>query len=145
MRVFDQTKSYEIFSYDEKYGRLVEDVIVKVSHPKVEAKSGIGHYKETHYQNGGCDREWVWDVPPTAEVAAWDEYENVLVYIPYTAEELKEIRVSEIKSRLSDLSEDFAQAFAGAQIYDLDERKKEFANLHNELRSLLGKLPRIYN
>lgn len=56
----------------------------------------------------------------------------------------KQIRGSEIRRRLDELSNDFVQAFAGAYIPDLDERKKEFAELHNELRLLLGKPNRIY-
>lgn len=49
-----------------------------------------------------------------------------------------------IKSRLSALSEDIIQYQCGAIILDIDERKKEFAELHNELRGYLGKTPRTY-
>jgi hypothetical protein len=45
---------------------------------------------------------------------------------------------------LSQLREDFVQSWAGAYIADIEERKKEFADLHNELRSILGKTPRVY-
>jgi hypothetical protein len=57
---------------------------------------------------------------------------------------LQERRIAKIKERLSQLSEDFVQSWAGAQIADIDARKREFADLHNELRGLLGKEPRIY-
>ena len=66
------------------------------------------------------------------------------LYIPFTEEQLRSKRIVEIKARLSQLSEDFTQAWAGAQISDIDARKREFADLHNELRGLLGKEPRIY-
>lgn len=56
----------------------------------------------------------------------------------------KQIRGSEIRRRLDELSNDFVQAFAGAYIADLDERKREFAELHNELRAIMGKMPRSY-
>ena len=49
-----------------------------------------------------------------------------------------------INSRLNELSHDFVQAQLGARFDDLEERKAEFISLHNELRELLGKEPRIY-
>ena len=53
-------------------------------------------------------------------------------------------RISEIKPRLEQLSQDLIQAQAGAVFEDLEERKLEFQTLHNELRILLGKEPRKY-
>ena len=53
-------------------------------------------------------------------------------------------RIKEIKTRLEQLSQDFVQLLVGAEFEDLEERKKEFQFLHNELRELLGKEPRIY-
>lgn len=73
-----------------------------------------------------------------------DENEEYLLCVPYDAKELRQKRIFEIKSRLESLSQDFAQAFAGAHIEDMEKRKNEFAALHNELRELLGKTPRIY-
>jgi hypothetical protein len=49
-----------------------------------------------------------------------------------------------IKNRLNELSEDIIQYQCGALIMDIDERKREFAALHNELRNILGKEPRVY-
>ena len=57
----------------------------------------------------------------------------------------KQQRIAEIKPRLEQLSQDLIQAQAGAIFDDLEERKQEFQSLHNELRILLGKLPREYN
>ena len=73
-----------------------------------------------------------------------NEKEEYMLCVPYTEEELTEIRSSQIKERLSELSQDFTQAWAGAYFPDLDKRKREFASLHNELRVLLGKEPRLY-
>ena len=56
----------------------------------------------------------------------------------------KQQRISEIKPRLEQLSQDLIQAQAGAVFEDLEERKAEFQELHNELRTLLGKEPREY-
>ena len=56
----------------------------------------------------------------------------------------KNIRISEIKTRLEQLSQDIIQSLAGAEFEDMAERQKEFKTLHNELRILLGKEPRKY-
>ena len=66
----------------------------------------------------------------------------------YNARKLAESnaeRIIEIKERLNELSQDFIQVQVGAEFDNLEERKAEFRNLHNELRVLLGKEPRIYN
>ena len=65
----------------------------------------------------------------------------------YNARKQKEkglARIAEIKPRLEQLSQDLIQAQAGAVFEDLEERKAEFQELHNELRTLLGKEPREY-
>ena len=56
----------------------------------------------------------------------------------------KEKREEKIKSRLNNLTEDFIQVLCGAVFEDIEERKQEFRTLHNELRVLIGKEPRIY-
>lgn len=53
-------------------------------------------------------------------------------------------KIINIQSRLNELSQDFVQASLGAEFSDLEERKNEFKTLHNELRALLGKEPRVY-
>ena len=52
-------------------------------------------------------------------------------------------RVGEIKRRLRALSEDLVQAMAGEIVPDLDARRAEFVALHNELRRMEGKEPRL--
>ena len=53
-------------------------------------------------------------------------------------------RIAEIKQRLDELNKDFIQYYLGAVISNIEEKKIEFISLHNELRELLGKEPRIY-
>ena len=56
----------------------------------------------------------------------------------------KILKIYSLRERLSQLSQDFVQAMAGAHFEDLEERKAEFQTLHNELRVLEGKEPREY-
>ena len=53
------------------------------------------------------------------------------------------MRIGEIKRRLRALSEDLVQVLAGEEIPDIEERRAEFVALHNELRVLEGKEPRL--
>ncbi len=57
-------------------------------------------------------------------------------------EESKAIRIIEIKERLTSISEDLIQDLVGEIVDDLQTKKIEFINLHNELRMLLGKQPK---
>ncbi len=54
-------------------------------------------------------------------------------------EEIKQNRIEEIKNKLTELNYDFMQYFSGEEINDIEKRKQEFIELHNELRELLGK------
>ena len=56
-----------------------------------------------------------------------------------TEEELKEMRIYEIQQRLVELDQDIVQDIAGEVVPNIEERKAEFIDLHNELRTLLGK------
>lgn len=74
----------------------------------------------------------------------WKDENGELVAVEHiqTEEEKKNLRISEIRSRLTSLTQDFVQADCGEIIDDIEERKAEFVSLHNELRVLLGKEPR---
>jgi hypothetical protein len=144
MRVFDESKTREIHYYDTELGTLRPDKLLKKHHEAVSAISEVVDFVEERHPNGGVSRIPRVIVPAVPSKPAWDEYEDILVYVPFTQKELDEKRAGEIKDRLSQLSEDFAQAYAGAQIPDIELRKREFADLHNELRVMLGKNPRIY-
>lgn len=81
----------EIFSPDLSLGRVVPDKRLVAHHPAVEAVPDVWHYEViATYPNGGQDLEKVVDVPGVPAVEAWDEYEDILRYIPYTPEELAE-------------------------------------------------------
>lgn len=53
-------------------------------------------------------------------------------------------KISSNLKRMDELSKDFIQAYVGASIPDIDIKKQEFVRLHNEVRSLTGKEPRVY-
>lgn len=80
-------------------GRLTADKVVKAHHAAqaaVEAVAEQWHYEIiAQYPNGGKDVRKVVDVPGVeAQEAtdAWDEYEDILRFTPYTEEELAAIQ-----------------------------------------------------
>lgn len=93
MRIFDETKTYEISeSYiDLETGYLKNDTRFVAHHPAVKGQAERGHYEVTAtYPNGGTDNKWVIDVPFVAPQEAYDEYEDIQVYVSYTAEEIEQ-------------------------------------------------------
>ncbi len=117
MRILDEN-GVEIQSADYDKGYLKEDRILAARHDAVEAVEEQGHYETTaEYPNGGRDVEWVVDVPGIEAREAWDEYEDILRYIPYTAEELAEIErqkaIPTAEERIAELEEALALLLSG--------------------------------
>ena len=91
MRILD-INGVEITNPDYSLGHLVEEKILKAHHEAVEAVEEQGHYEVVaEYPNGGKDVAWVVDIPGVEAREAWDEYEDIHRFIPFTAEELAEI------------------------------------------------------
>ena len=88
MRILDEN-NVELQSPDLSKGRLVEERLFISHHPAVEAVAEQWHYETAAvYENGGRDVKKVIDIPGVEAKDAWDEYETVQRYIPYTDEEL---------------------------------------------------------
>ena len=101
MRVFNKEKTYELFSYDLEKGYLVADKLFIKHHPAVIGNSGKFHFVvEKTYPNGGKDMKKVWDIEPVKAKEAYDEYEDIQVYIPYSQKELAEIEIKQLKDKL---------------------------------------------
>ena len=103
MRIFDETKSYEIFNPDLEHGYLRIDNMVVKSPPYQPRVAEIGHYETiATYANGGKDVSWVVDVEGRAEREAYDEIEEIQVYVPYTEKQLAERKIAKLKEMLAD-------------------------------------------
>lgn len=102
MRIFDETKKNELKEYDLEKGYLKPEKILVASHPAVEAVMSEGHYKVVkEYPNGGKDVEWIVDVPEVEAKEAWDEYEDIQVYVPFSEAELAEVEIRGLKQELN--------------------------------------------
>ena len=105
MRIFDETKTYEISEshIDLEKGYLKNDKRFVAHHDAVKEQFEEGHYEVVKtYDNGGQDMEWVTDVPYVAPQEAYDEYEDIQVYVPYTDEQLAKIEINSLKRNLAE-------------------------------------------
>ena len=100
MRILDEN-NVEITSPDLSLGHLVEEEVFVAHHPAVEAVREQWHYETVYeYLNGGKDVVKVIDVPGVEAKDAWDEYETILRYVPYTEEELAALEEARNKPTL---------------------------------------------
>lgn len=112
-RVFNQDKTQELTEYDLSIGRLEEDKLIIAHHEAIEGRTveenvaaaqadgktvkqikGVWYIVTAAYENGGED---ISKVLPTEHKDAWDEYEDIYVYILYTQEELTENEKNKIR------------------------------------------------
>lgn len=102
MRIFD-INDVELREYDKTKGSLKEDRRFVKHHEAIEAVKEQGHYNPIKvFPNGGRTVEWVVDVPGVKAKEAWDEYEDILRFIPFTEAELASNRIAELKQMLRD-------------------------------------------
>ena len=102
MRVFDESKNNELHEYDLEKGYLKNDKLLVKHHEAVEAVAEKGHHEVVReYPNGGKDVAWVVDVPAVEAKPAWDEWEDVQIFVPYTEKELAALEVGELKRQLA--------------------------------------------
>lgn len=101
-RVFNQDKTIELTNeqIDYDYGQLVEDRLFIAHHEAIAEVQEQSHVEViAEYDNGGQDIVTVIDVPYVKACDAYDEYEDILVYIAHSGEEL--IKAKERKYKAS--------------------------------------------
>lgn len=106
MKIYNKEKTKVLENPDRDLGYLINDKLT-IHHDAVEGVQEQGHYNViAEYPNGGKDVEWVVDVPGVEAKEAYDETEEILVYIPYTEVELQKVsaqkRIRELKKFLAD-------------------------------------------
>ena len=128
MKVYNREKTEVLETYDLTKGFLKTDKILKVHHEavsvvpavtvasKIEAirtnggkvieVDGIHYEVVKEFSNGGRTLEEIEETPSVPKQEAYDEYEDIMVYIPYTEQEIKAQektkKVAECKQYLAD-------------------------------------------
>lgn len=150
MRIFNDQKTYEILNPDLTKGRLIEDRLLLKTLPAVEYVEEQGHFETiAEYPNGGKDVKWIVDAPAIFAKDAEDVYEEIQIYVPFTAEEIDkqnksriEEQITYLKQQLTPLNEKLLQDAAGEEVPSLEFFKEEFRRVHGEIRRLQEKEPR---
>lgn len=104
MRIIDE-QGIELQEQDIDYsqGYIEEEEILVAHHEAIEAVEEQGHWEtEAEYPNGGKDVAWVVDVPGVKAKDAWDEYETVLRFKHYSAQEIAEQEIEQLKAQLKE-------------------------------------------
>lgn len=141
MRIFDE-KNNLLEKVDESKGYLKRDSLFLCRHEAVEAIPTQGHYETVkEYPNGGKEVAWVVDVPGEAARDAWDEYEEILRFVPYTPVELAQRRIVELKDKLQSTDYMVLKVVEGAATLDeIAETVKNRAEWRKEINELEGSM-----
>lgn len=100
MRILDEN-GVEMQAPDLTKGYLREDSLFIKRHEALEAAAEQGHYETVReYPGGGKDVIWVVDTPAVEAREAYDEYEQILRYVPFTQMERNKRRIQELKENL---------------------------------------------
>lgn len=142
MRILDE-QGNELETYDNTKGYLVNDKVLIAHHEAVEAVEEQGHFETiAEYPNGGKDVEWVVDTLGVEAAEAWDEYEDIYRYIPYTAAELAEMRIGVLKQHLFDTDYNILKVVEGAMTLadcsDVLKKRAAWRKEINELEKVVG-------
>ena len=138
MKIYNESKTEILETYDVEKGYLRADKIFKEHHEAVpevpaitvQAKAAaitanggkVENIGDKYYEvvaefpNGGKTVREIVETPAIPEKEAYDEYEDIQVYVPYTEEELHEIKRADIRRRR--VSECFAVINRGKLWYD---------------------------
>lgn len=115
MRIFNEEKTQELKEYDLTKGYLKDDKLFVTTHAEQSEVTEQFHYEYKEYPNGGKDQIKVIDVTYKPKVDAYDEYEDIKVYVPFTQEELNEQKVQILKQQLEN-TDYLAIKFAEGQL-----------------------------
>lgn len=124
MKVYNKEKTQVLENYDLENGKLITDFLITLHPEQIEVKEK-SHYKVVkEYSNGGKDVEKVIDVEYVPYIKEYEEKEEILIYIPYTKEELLKKENEKIKDKHFEEMAKLEQWFNN---YDLQVKQYERA------------------
>ena len=143
MKVFNENKTVELTEYDLTKGHLLPDKLFVAHHEAQRELAEIWHYEVVReYSNGGKIVEKVIDRPAVQGHDAYDEYEDINVYIPYTEAELAIFEIAELKDRLADTDYQAIKYAEGAlnenEYAEMKVQRQAWRDRINALEALVG-------
>lgn len=110
MRIYNQDKTKELTQseIDLSRGYLTADKLFIKHHEAIETVEEVSHYETVkEYPNGGKDVKKVIDTPGVEAREAYDEYEDIKVFVSYSDEEIEERKKAQLRARRKSLLEAF--------------------------------------
>lgn len=149
MKIYNESKTEILTEVDYELGHLEPDKIVVAHHDAVPATPEVTvkeiadkivadggavteirgkWYEILQKYDFGMDVKLIEPIPAVPAKEAYDEYENIYVFVPYTKEELAEINREKIRARR--VTECFAVVNRGKLWYDRlsEEQETELAD-----------------
>lgn len=140
MKIYNEDKTELIDNPDLDKGYLINDKIIvghKLAKEEVQEKFHYEVIKE--YANGGKDIKKIIDVPYSPAIPEHDIYEDIKIYIEYTAEEKAQRRITELKNLLQSTDYQaikYAEGQTSAE--DYEPMKKQRQEWRDEINRLGG-------
>jgi|GEM_PF-1467380 len=146
MRILDETRKIEIYNPDLEKGYLVEERIVTGHTEEIPAVQSRGRYEvEKEFPNGGRAMRWVEESPFVPAKPSEPIFEDVKVFIPFSAEEIKakeEQKADERRAAEEERQSQIAQNFSEKHAAEFEEYGKALDFLtstdHKTLQFLEG-------
>ena len=99
MKVYNEEKSEIIENYDLNKGYLIDDkIFIKHYEEQKEIKEVSHEEIIAEYHNGGKDVEIIIDTQYKPFVEAYDEFEDIKIYIPFNEQELAQTELQELEN-----------------------------------------------
>lgn len=143
MRIFNENKTRELLSYDKNLGYLKSDKLFIKHHEEQPYIADKGHYETIkEYENGGKDVKFIIYEKGQEYNAAYDEYEDIYVFVPYTEIELMQNKIIELKSLLAETDYKaikYAEGELTEEEYaEMKEQRKQWRIQINELETQIN-------
>lgn len=148
MKVYNENKTEILDEYDLEKGELRLDTLI-IHHDEVEGQEEVGHYEViAEYDNGGKDVEYIIDKPYIEHQDAYDEEEQIQIYIPYSNEQLT---IKELTQNINNLKESlkltdykaikYAEGWISEEEYlPIKEERQSYRDKINEYEKLIKEL-----
>lgn len=129
LKIYNEAKTEILNDYDLELGCLKADRIFIAHHEATEEIQEQSHIEViAEYPNGGKDVKEVIDVPYSPAKEAWDEYEDIKVYIPYSKKELERMQSERYEKTVEmNIREKYSLSQEIAILRQRDSKPEEYA------------------
>lgn len=104
MKIYNQDKTQELNEeeLDFEKGYLIEDKLLITHHEAVEAQEAVYKDRVVTESNGAISIYKDLLTPAVEAKEAWDQFDVIKVFVPYTEKELAEREIRLLKAKLSE-------------------------------------------